>query len=612
MVLRFLLAAVATVALVVSPASAKCTFTGLATAPLKPVVGDGSGTTTPSTPSTPSTPTQPTTDKPADKPGGTTTPSTPSGPAQPQQPQAPTGPDKPPATGSDNTSAPPAGMAGPGFAYYPPGDLVPQDDSRERKGDRYVYFKDIVYPLKLGDGIHPHMNSQIWGHGGGGWLKQKGPGGSECDPPNYDPMLQRDNYCEVRDNDSTHKMPLCPKGYGHQGQDIRPPACPPGTKWHAVAVVDGTIQTVTGFSYLTLKGKDGTVYGYLHMAPSTVKVKPGDKVKQGDVLGAVSNVMDYDAGGTTYHLHFQVKQNIKVGGKVLNTYVPVYTSLIAAYRKSKGLDPGIDKDGNLIVDPALEIGAAKPQPPKPEEKPAQKPAEPKPEPQKTVEEQKPIEPPKPVEKPAEKPAEPENPSPAPAKEEPAPEKKAETPPSTPAPAPPPVADKQPEPPAPAPKPDTAPPAPAPQPAPPAPEKKAEEPPPAPAPAKEQTPAKPAEPAPIPEKKEPEKKAETPPPSPPTPPPAPPKPEVPKPEVPKPEVPKPEVPKPAPSEYPVPPAPAEPPAKTAEPPPSTPAPATPPATPPAAEKPAEAKPSTGWWGSVKTKVGGWWNYWWGKK
>jgi murein DD-endopeptidase MepM/ murein hydrolase activator NlpD len=468
----------------------KCTYTGL-----KPLTPIGDGTSTPSTPTTtPSTPQTPA-PKPATDTTGGTVPTMPSG--------------------TDGAPSKPAPSPAPGlgFAYHAPGDLVPQDADRARKGDRFIYLKDIVYPLRLGPNLHPHMNSQIWGHGGGGWGKTKGPGGTECDPANYDPMLQRDNYCEVRDHDSTHKMPLCPKGYGHQGQDIRPPDCP-HHNWEAVAVVDGTILTVTGFSYLTLQGKDGTVYAYLHM--SSTKVKKGQKVKQGDVLGHVSNIMDYEAGGTTYHLHFQVQQQIKVAGKTIKAYVPVYSSLIAAYRKSKGLDPGIDAAGNLIVDPALEIGAApapQPEPPKPTPAPAPEPA-----------------PTKPAEQP------------------PAPEKKPDVTPA-PAPVPEPAPSKPPEqPPAPEKKPDVTPaPAPAPEPAPskpaeqpPAPEKKPDATP-APAPAPEPAPSKPAEQPPAPEKK----------------------PDV------------------------------------------TPA--------PAPDQPeAGGKNQGSWWQSVKDTVGGWWNYWSGKK
>ncbi len=244
------------------------------------------------------------------------------------------------------------------MAYYPPGELVAQDKGRGRVGDRKVYLPGIVYPLKLASGMeqspagrHPHMNSQIWGYGGGGWNDRGAAGGTECDRRNYNPMLQRDNYCEVRGWD----MPMCPAGQGHQGQDIRPPACD-DDKWEAVAVVDGTITQVTSNTTVRLKGGDGSEYYYLHMHPDSITVEEGSVVKQGQVLGRVSNFMN---GGrqTTQHLHFQVKQSISIGGSVQRVYVPVFSSLVAAYRRAKGLDPGVDDKGNLVADAAYEVGA---------------------------------------------------------------------------------------------------------------------------------------------------------------------------------------------------------------------------------------------------------------
>jgi hypothetical protein len=245
-----------------------------------------------------------------------------------------------------------------GFAYYPPGDLDPKDKGRGRIGDRKVYLPGMVFPVRMQPGMeatpagrHAFMNSQIWGRGGGGWGGKGAAGGSECDARNYDPMIQRDDFCEVRG----WPMPMCPAGQGHQGQDIRPPKCE-DNKWEVVAVVDGVITQVTTNTTVRLKGNDGTEYYYLHMHPQSIRVKDGDTVKQGDVLGRISNFMN---GGreTTHHLHFQVKQSIRIGTATQRVYVPVFSSLISAYRQSKGLDAGIDAAGNLKLDPLHEIGA---------------------------------------------------------------------------------------------------------------------------------------------------------------------------------------------------------------------------------------------------------------
>jgi murein DD-endopeptidase MepM/ murein hydrolase activator NlpD len=350
------------------------------------------------------------------------------------------------------TTPPPA--ATPGFAYYPPGELNPKGQGKGRAGDRFVYTPTIIFPLKLGDGLFPHMNSQIYGFGGGGYNGKGAPGGSESDTRNYDPMKQQDTYCEIRGWD----MPLCPGGTGHQGVDIRAPSYK-DNYWEAVAVNDGTIVNVTSNTTVQLKAVDGSDYLYLHMHPKSITVKIGDKVKQGQVLGRVSRYMGGTAS-TSLHLHLQVLQNLKIGGTVKRVYVPMFTSLLSALRKAKGLDSGVDADGNLKVDPVLEIGAA--QPPTPP--PAPSPPPPAPEPQPT-----PAPPPAPAPAPAPEPTPAPQPAPSPA---PQPEPPAPAPEPTPAPTPPPP-EPTPVPPAPAPAPTPQPeppaPAPAPQPPPPAPE-----------------------------------------------------------------------------------------------------------------------------------------------
>ena len=238
------------------------------------------------------------------------------------------------------------------FAYFPPGELTPADAGRGRTGDRRIYLPDIVYPIRLGPPNHAHMNSQIRGFGGH-WAGVD-VGGRECDPRNYDPMLQRDNYCEVRGTDQV--MPLCPKGYGHRGQDIRPPKCE-DRKWDVVAVVDGTVVHRSDWTMLTLKGDDGTLYDYLHMHPNEYRVTKGQRVRQGDLLGRVSKFMD-SGPSTTIHLHFQARN-------LQHQYVPVFTSLLAAYRRSKGLDASVDANGNLLIDSNFEVGARRPDQPVP-------------------------------------------------------------------------------------------------------------------------------------------------------------------------------------------------------------------------------------------------------
>jgi murein DD-endopeptidase MepM/ murein hydrolase activator NlpD len=379
----------------------------------------------------------------------------------PTAPQAPAAPE-PPAPANANepgkVPSPAQPAADPGFRYHPPGLLAVRDATakRGRQDDRKVYAPNMIFPLRLEAGRFASMNSQIWGYGGGGYNGVGEAGGTECDPRNYDPMQQRDNFCEVRG----WSMPLCPSGEGHQGQDIRPPSCKDNT-WDVVAVVDGIITLVTSNTTVKLKGNDGTVYEYLHMHPDSIKVKEGSKVKQGDVVGRVSKYMN-GTRSTTYHLHFNVRQRIEVGSKVLEVYVPPYASLVAAYRRSKGLDAGIDPTGELVPDPVLEIGAVAQAPPAPSEPQPAPASPPSPTPAPTPSE--PAPPPTPPAPAPSTPAEPPAPpQPAPSPPQPAPTPAPE-PPAPPAPSPPP-APEPPAPPAPAPSPPPAPPPPAPSPAP---------------------------------------------------------------------------------------------------------------------------------------------------
>jgi murein DD-endopeptidase MepM/ murein hydrolase activator NlpD len=359
------------------------------------------------------------------------TPTLPPAPATPapEPPGAPANTNEP-----GKVVSPPA--ADPGFRYHPPGLLAARDASaqRGRSDDRKVYAPHIVFPIRLEASRFATMNSQIWGYGGGGYNGVGEAGGTECDPRNYDPMQQRDNFCEVRG----WNMPLCPSGEGHQGQDIRPPSCKDNV-WDVVAVVDGIITLVTPNTTVKLKGNDGTVYEYLHMHPNSIRVTEGSKVKQGDVVGRVSKYMS-GTRSTTYHLHFNVRQRIQVGNKVLEVYVPPYASLIAAYRRSKGLDAGVDAAGNLAADPVLEIGAVAQAPPPAPSPPPTTPAEPAPAPSPAPTPSEPPAPPAPAPSPAQPPAPTEPaPVPSPPPAAPAPPAPAPTPapsaPAPPAPAP---------------------------------------------------------------------------------------------------------------------------------------------------------------------------------
>ena len=232
------------------------------------------------------------------------------------------------------------------FAYYPPGSIK-AGPGIGREGDRRLYLPhDIVFPVQVPEGEHAFMNSQIYDYGG-----VKGPGGSgQCDPRNYDRYSNRDNFCEPR----SWSMRLCPSGKGHQGQDIRPPTCN-ANRWSAVAVEDGVITAVTSNTTVNLIGKSGTIYRYLGMDKSSITVKRGQRVKRGEILGRISNVMGGKPGSTSIHLHIDAHKKIHKSQKIETVHLPVYASLISAYRRMKGLDPLITQNGELGVDPKREI-----------------------------------------------------------------------------------------------------------------------------------------------------------------------------------------------------------------------------------------------------------------
>lgn len=78
---------------------------------------------------------------------------------------------------------------------------------------------------------------------------------------------------------------------------------------HSDGVVVGTRNNCTGFekgsygNYVKIRHEDGYYTLYAHMSYNTVKVKVGDKVKKGQVLGYMGNT-GYSFGG---HLHFEVR-----------------------------------------------------------------------------------------------------------------------------------------------------------------------------------------------------------------------------------------------------------------------------------------------------------------
>lgn len=209
----------------------------------------------------------------------------------------------------------PAGALADEFSYEPPGVLVP--GSGTGRVDDTVYVPGMRFPVEAAPA---YPNSQVWGVGG-----SQGPSGSQCDPRNYS-YPWHDNFCESRSWD----MPLCPSGNGHQGQDIRPATCDDDLHW-AVAAEDGTITSIGSYS-VYLMADSGTRHRYLHMSPSSLAVREGQRVSRGDRLGRISNA--FGGTPTTIHLHYDLYQQVSgVGG----AYVPTYLSLVSSYEELLGV-----------------------------------------------------------------------------------------------------------------------------------------------------------------------------------------------------------------------------------------------------------------------------------
>ena len=167
------------------------------------------------------------------------------------------------------------------FTYKPHGKLLPGSGSGVTSTKDYL--PGMRFPIEKAPA---YANSQVYGVGG-----LYGPPGGQCDSANYS-YPWGDNYCEKR----SWKMPLCPSGIGHQGQDIRPGTCKFNTHW-VVATEDGTITSIGTYTVYQ-KGVSGIMHRYMHMKMSALAVKSGQWVTKGPKLGLVDN----DFGGTATSL----------------------------------------------------------------------------------------------------------------------------------------------------------------------------------------------------------------------------------------------------------------------------------------------------------------------
>ncbi|MGF6311778.1 hypothetical protein ABIB82_003092 [Bradyrhizobium sp. i1.8.4] len=207
------------------------------------------------------------------------------------------------------------------FTYRPSGDIVAGSGGRKQGGHAdFNVYSQIRFPLEKAPAF-AHSQS---------FAKRKA--GATVDEYPW-----QDNFCEAR----SFEVGQCSGGYGHQGQDIRPGACPADSKdgcdprqQVVVAVRDSIVIRSAQQQAATLQVNTGTEhirFRYMHMNPSVMDADGllnGRRVNEGEKVGVVSNYLDHP-NGTSRHLHFDVQVFTRDGWLWVNPY----TTLVSAYER---------------------------------------------------------------------------------------------------------------------------------------------------------------------------------------------------------------------------------------------------------------------------------------
>ncbi|KWV54275.1 peptidase M23 [Bradyrhizobium macuxiense] len=206
----------------------------------------------------------------------------------------------------------------PNFTYRPSGDIVANSGGRRQGGHPdFTVYSQIRFPL---DKAPAFAHSQSYPKHG-----------------RVDEYPWQDNFCEAR----SFEVGQCASGFGHQGQDIRPGACPMGSadgcdprRQAVVAVRDSIVIRSPQQQAATLQVNTRTEhirFRYMHMNPSAMDADGllnGRRVAEGETIGVVSNYLDHP-NGTTRHLHFDVQVFTRDGW----IWVNPYTTLVTAYER---------------------------------------------------------------------------------------------------------------------------------------------------------------------------------------------------------------------------------------------------------------------------------------
>jgi len=215
------------------------------------------------------------------------------------------------------------------FTYRPPGDIVSSGARRPNGRADFTAYSQIRFPLEKAPAF---AHSQSLSRYRSSDLLDEQTGG-----PTHYPW--RDNFCEPR----AFGVGQCASGFGHQGQDIRPAACPPHSegpdrcepnRQAVVAVRDSVVIRSAKQQAATLQVNSRTEhirFRYMHMNPAAMdagEILNGRHVAEGERIGVVSNYLDHP-NGTSRHLHFDVQVFTRVGWIWVNPYV----TLISAYER---------------------------------------------------------------------------------------------------------------------------------------------------------------------------------------------------------------------------------------------------------------------------------------
>jgi hypothetical protein len=217
------------------------------------------------------------------------------------------------------------------FTYRASGDIIANSGFRKQGGHAdFIAYSQIRFPLE---------NAPAFVH------SQSHRNRTSSDRP-IDELVGsttsypwQDNFCEAR----SFGVGQCPGGFGHQGQDIRPAPCAPGTEDHdrcdprrqaVVAVRDGVVIRSEKQQAATLQINTRTEhirFRYMHMNPAAMDadgVLNGRHVGEAEKIGVVSNYLDHP-NGTSRHLHFDVQVFTHDGWIWVNPYV----TLLSAYER---------------------------------------------------------------------------------------------------------------------------------------------------------------------------------------------------------------------------------------------------------------------------------------